>query len=74
MFQCLLIAGENHGKEALRDAQKLVITDQQFESFLQRHGTVACLVPESNVKVCNKIKSNVTDTYYETLSRCVTLT
>ncbi|KAI9562713.1 hypothetical protein GHT06_010167 [Daphnia sinensis] len=53
VFQCLLIGGENHGKEALRDAEKLVVTDQQFESFLQRHREVACLVPESNVKMRN---------------------
>lgn len=53
MFQCLLIGGENHGKEALRNAEKFVVTDQQFESFLQRHREVACLVPESNVKVRN---------------------
>lgn len=53
VFQCLLIGGENHGKEALRNAEKFVVTDQQFESFLQRHREVACLVPESNVKMRN---------------------
>jgi radical S-adenosyl methionine domain-containing protein 2 len=51
VFQCLLIGGENQGEEALRNAEKLVISDQQFETFLQRHSGVACLVPESNIKV-----------------------
>ena len=52
VFQCLLIDGENQGEEALRNAEKFVITDREFESFLQRHSGVACLVPESNLKVC----------------------
>lgn len=51
MFQCLLIGGENQGEEALRNAEKFVITDEQFESFLERHSGVSCLVPESNLKV-----------------------
>ncbi len=51
MFQCLLIGGENQGEDALRNAEKLVVTDEQFESFLKRHSRVASLVPESNLKV-----------------------
>lgn len=51
VFQCLLIDGENAGDQALREAEKFVISEQQFQEFLDRHGSVSCLVPESNEKV-----------------------
>lgn len=51
VFQCLLIEGENCGQEALRDAEKFVISDDDFTRFVQRHSTLSCLVPESNEKV-----------------------
>lgn len=51
MFQCLLIEGENSGEDALREASKFVISDEDFEQFLERHKDVPCLVPESNQKV-----------------------
>ena len=48
VFQCLLIGGENVGPEARRNATTFVITDKQFEQFIQRHSSVPQLVPESN--------------------------
>lgn len=36
------------GPEAKRNAETYVITEEQFESFLQRHSAVTQLVPESN--------------------------
>ena len=48
VFQCLLIEGENVGPEAKRNALTFIITDEQFERFLQRHQSVPQLVPESN--------------------------
>ncbi|KAL8172835.1 UNVERIFIED_CONTAM: Radical S-adenosyl methionine domain-containing protein 2 [Gekko kuhli] len=51
VFQCLLIEGENTGEDALREAEKFVISDEDFELFLQRHKDVSCLVPESNKKM-----------------------
>lgn len=51
VFQCLLIDGENAGETALREAERFVISDQQFQDFLDRHSSVTCLVPESNEKV-----------------------
>lgn len=51
VFQCLLIDGENAGEDALREAEKFVISDQLFQEFLDRHSSVPCLVPESNEKV-----------------------
>uniref|UniRef100_A0A3P9M6S7 S-adenosylmethionine-dependent nucleotide dehydratase RSAD2 n=1 Tax=Oryzias latipes TaxID=8090 RepID=A0A3P9M6S7_ORYLA len=53
VFQCLLIDGENAGETALREAEKFVISDQQFQEFLCRHSDVSCLVPESNEKMRN---------------------
>jgi len=50
VFQVLLLDGENTGVEngSLRDARDLVITDEQFRSFLKRHSHLDCLVPEDN--------------------------
>ncbi|KAG7465832.1 hypothetical protein MATL_G00157950 [Megalops atlanticus] len=51
VFQCLVIEGENAGENALREAERFVISDQQFQDFLDRHSDIACLVPESNQKM-----------------------
>lgn len=51
VFQCLIIEGENSGEDALREAEPFVISDEEFEAFLDRHKNVPCLVPESNQKV-----------------------
>ncbi|XP_040283460.1 radical S-adenosyl methionine domain-containing protein 2 isoform X3 [Bufo bufo] len=48
VFQCLIIGGENSGDEALRQAEKFVITNEEFKGFLDRHKDIKCLVPESN--------------------------
>ena len=48
MFQCLLIGGENVGPDAKRNAETFVISEEQFDSFIQRHKSVPQLVPESN--------------------------
>lgn len=47
----MLIDGENAGEEALREAERFVISDLEFQEFLERHSSVGCLVPESNEKV-----------------------
>lgn len=51
VFQCLLIGGENVGETALRQAESMVVSDEEFQSFLKRHASVTCLVPESNQQV-----------------------
>ncbi|XP_075413266.1 S-adenosylmethionine-dependent nucleotide dehydratase RSAD2 isoform X2 [Tenrec ecaudatus] len=51
VFQCLLIDGENSGDDALREAERFVISDEEFDGFLDRHKEVSCLVPESNQKM-----------------------
>lgn len=44
----LLLEGENTGKDALRHAEDLVIADDQFKEFLERHRSQQSLVPEDN--------------------------
>ncbi|XP_045579242.1 radical S-adenosyl methionine domain-containing protein 2 isoform X2 [Salmo salar] len=51
VFQCLLIDGENAGENSLREAERFLISDQQFQDFLDRHSSINCLVPESNQKM-----------------------
>nr|BAE30787.1 unnamed protein product [Mus musculus]BAE30790.1 unnamed protein product [Mus musculus]BAE30927.1 unnamed protein product [Mus musculus] len=51
VFQCLLIEGENSGEDALREAERFLISNEEFETFLERHKEVSCLVPESNQKM-----------------------
>ncbi|XP_054584312.1 S-adenosylmethionine-dependent nucleotide dehydratase RSAD2 [Eptesicus fuscus] len=51
VFQCLLIEGENVGDSALREAERFVISEEEFQGFLDRHRGVPCLVPESNDKM-----------------------
>ncbi|KAF8591699.1 radical SAM enzyme [Ramaria rubella] len=50
VFQVLLLDSENTGTESgsLRDARDLVITDEQFQAFLDRHEGQKSLVPEDN--------------------------
>lgn len=35
----------------MREAERFLISDEEFEAFLDRHREVSCLVPESNQKV-----------------------
>lgn len=50
VFQVLLLDGENTGESSnsLRDGRNLVITDEQFKLFLERHKDQRSLVPEDN--------------------------
>lgn len=53
VFQCLIIDGENAGQNALRNAEKFVLSNQEFQAFLKRHSSLKCLVPENNETVCH---------------------
>lgn len=57
VFQCLLIEGENCGDidpaKKMRDATDQVVTDEQFQHFLNTHKHIQCLVPESNLAMRN---------------------
>ncbi|KAF8591700.1 radical SAM enzyme [Ramaria rubella] len=50
VFQVLLLDSENTGLDSgsLRDARNLVITDEEFQAFLNRHKNQKSLVPEDN--------------------------
>lgn len=47
-FQVLIVAGENDSDNTLRNGQKFTITDQEYESFCERHSRQRSLVAESN--------------------------
>ena len=47
-FQVLIVPEENGSENALRDARKLTITDEQFQLFCNKHEDNECFVPESN--------------------------
>ena len=44
------IGGKNQGGEALHNAEQSVISDEEFQSFLDHHSGI---VPESNVNMRN---------------------
>jgi radical S-adenosyl methionine domain-containing protein 2 len=51
VLQVLLLEGENTGPNALRNAEDLVISHEQFQAFLDRHASQKeqnRLVPEDN--------------------------
>ncbi len=48
VLQCLLIEGENWGEKSLRDATKMVVSQEKFDSFIERHKKNKFIVPESN--------------------------
>lgn len=85
VFQCLLLEGENVGEGALRNAEKFYIDDKSFSDFIDRHKSLRCLVPESNVKMQNSylildeyvsnITLNIMTNFYRaiTIVRCVSL-
>jgi len=78
VFQCLLIDGENAGENALRDGERFVVSDEEFQTFIDRHSSVRTLVPESSsamrysylildeyVSSCRGIRSLLPVTFYK---------
>jgi radical S-adenosyl methionine domain-containing protein 2 len=47
VFQCLLIHGENTGDGDIRDAREMVVSKDEFETFI-KHNHTDCIVPENN--------------------------
>ena len=47
-FQVLVIEEENGGDKTLRDARDVQISDEEFQSFCDRHKHNECFVPEGN--------------------------
>ena len=52
VFQCLLIDGENAGPDALVDGASMVVSDEEFESFSQRHSHIPHIA-ENNATMRN---------------------
>ncbi len=48
VFQCLKLEGENYGANVKRNVTDFLITNEQFESFVERHRDLECIVPENN--------------------------
>ncbi|KAJ7190864.1 hypothetical protein GGX14DRAFT_537961 [Mycena pura] len=83
VFQVLLVEGENdEDDETLdkrkRNVRKLLISDEQFRTFCDRHQHLACFVPESNSLMASSYL--ILDEYMcfldkgsgrETQSRCI---
>lgn len=47
-FQVLMVKGENDGNDTLRNVDKFLISDYDYQKFCDRHQGQACFVPESN--------------------------
>ncbi|KAG7008520.1 radical S-adenosyl methionine domain-containing protein 2 [Physcia stellaris] len=47
-FQVLVVPGENDSSATLRNAQRFVISDEEYEIFCRRHQHQKSFVPESN--------------------------
>jgi radical S-adenosyl methionine domain-containing protein 2 len=48
VFQCLILEGENDGNGTERNANRFLVTNEQFKAFCKRHEDQKCLVPEDN--------------------------
>ncbi|KAK5107437.1 hypothetical protein LTR62_001268 [Meristemomyces frigidus] len=48
VFQCLIVAGENDNAERKRDANKFLVSNEQWQTFYDRHKHLKCFVPEDN--------------------------
>ena len=53
VFQCLPIEAENMGEGALRQVAPFLVTDEEWEHFLNTHSDLECLVRESNDQMRN---------------------
>ncbi|KAI4105383.1 MAG: hypothetical protein LQ339_003447 [Xanthoria mediterranea] len=47
-FQVLVVEGENDSSTTLRNAQRFVISDEEYQNFCERHKHQQSLVPEAN--------------------------
>ncbi|KAK5070433.1 hypothetical protein LTR64_000104 [Lithohypha guttulata] len=47
-FQVLMVAGENDSDKTLRDVRKFMISDEEYETFCQRHNHQSSFVAEPN--------------------------
>ncbi|TDZ62047.1 Radical S-adenosyl methionine domain-containing protein 2 [Colletotrichum trifolii] len=48
VFQCLIVEGENEDETRKRDARSFLISEEQWQTFCERHKHLPCYVPEDN--------------------------
>lgn len=48
VFQCLIVEGENEDETRVRDARRFLISQEQWQTFCDRHKHLPCYVPEDN--------------------------
>lgn len=48
VFQCLIVAGENDNETRKRDARKFLVTNEQWNTFCDKHKHLPKFVPEDN--------------------------
>ncbi|KAF2646051.1 radical SAM enzyme [Massarina eburnea CBS 473.64] len=48
VFQCLIVEGEHEDETRKRDARKFLVTEEQWQTFCQRHKHLECYIPEDN--------------------------
>lgn len=48
VFQCLIVAGEDHDETRKRDARTFLVTEKQWRTLCERHKHLECYVPEDN--------------------------
>jgi radical S-adenosyl methionine domain-containing protein 2 len=48
VFQCLIVEGENEDETRERDARKFLVTEEQWQTFCQKHKHLDCYIPEDN--------------------------
>lgn len=48
VFQVLMVEGENHSEDTLRDVRSFLITDDEFKLFCDAHRHNECFVPKAN--------------------------
>ncbi|CAI6333932.1 unnamed protein product [Periconia digitata] len=53
VFQCLIVEGENEDETRVRDARRFLVTDEQWQTFCERHKHLECYIPEDNETMAN---------------------
>lgn len=53
VFQCLPIEAENMGEGALRQVEDFLISETEWQQFLDTHKSIKSMVPENNEEMRN---------------------
>lgn len=50
-FQALVVPGENDSDSATRNAERFIVSDEEFASFCKRHKSIEALVPDAGFAI-----------------------